>query len=150
MKIIDLPLSNAIRRLRLNSGSDSEVAEKLNLSRAHIGRILKGKINYFEDDTWKRIEPILSPYMTNEDSVYAPGGIVGTGNANLYNPAIIGKAKNVKHVLANGADVEAIKAQAVEEFRQQLKDMILDLDIDEISQVKVMKAIKGFQPKKAK
>ncbi|MEI3002747.1 MAG: S24 family peptidase [Victivallis sp.] len=67
MKMIDLTLSNAIRRMRAGMKSDAALADKLGLSRMHIGRILKGKINYFEDDTWQRIEPLLKPYI--KDSV---------------------------------------------------------------------------------
>lgn len=66
MKILTLELSNGFKRMRASLGSDAAVAKMLNLSRVHVGRILKDKINYLEDDTWERVKPILARYVDPE------------------------------------------------------------------------------------
>jgi len=67
MKQLDLRLSNAFRRMKAVVGTNAEMARLLGLSRAHIGRILKGGMCGIEDETWTRIESILAPYMRDED-----------------------------------------------------------------------------------
>lgn len=81
MKILTLELSNGFKRMRANLGSDAEVAKLLELSRAHVGRILKDKINYLEDDTWERIKPLLSQYVSPEALQDKP-----VSNAEFYRP----------------------------------------------------------------
>ena len=71
MKIIDLKISNGFRRMKAVVGTDAEMARILGLSRAHIGRILKGVTVYLEDETWARIEKTLSRYIHDDD----PGGV---------------------------------------------------------------------------
>lgn len=66
MKLIDLSIQNAFRRMRAAHRSAREIAFMLNLTPAHVGKILNGKVNYFEDKTWVRIEPIVKRYMLNE------------------------------------------------------------------------------------
>lgn len=41
----------------------SEMARKLEVTRAYAGKLLDGKSKYFEPKTWARIEPILKPYI---------------------------------------------------------------------------------------
>lgn len=67
MKIIDLKIGNGFRRMKAAVGTDAEMARILGLSRAHIGRILKGTTYYLEDETWARIEKIMSRYIRNDD-----------------------------------------------------------------------------------
>lgn len=67
MKLIDLRIANAFRRMRAAHKSAREISFILGLSAAHIGKILSGKVNYFEDKTWERIEPIVSRYMAKEE-----------------------------------------------------------------------------------
>lgn len=71
MKIIDLVLQNAFRLMRLKEDSSADMARKLGISGAHMTRILKGKTNYLSDETWTRIEPIITPYIRT-DSQAAP------------------------------------------------------------------------------
>ena len=67
MKIIDLKVGNGFRRMKAAVGTDAEMARILGLSRAHIGRILKGTTYYLEDETWARIEKIMSRYIREDD-----------------------------------------------------------------------------------
>lgn len=66
MKLIDLSIQNAFRRMRAAHRSAREIAFMLELTPAHIGKILNGKVTFFEDKTWARIEPIVKRYMLNE------------------------------------------------------------------------------------
>lgn len=63
MKILTLDIGNAIRELKKKCRTNIEVGRQLGMTSAHVGRILSGKVNYFGDETWERIEPILAPYM---------------------------------------------------------------------------------------
>ena len=67
MKIIDLKISNAFRRMKAALGTDAEMARVLHLSRAHVGRILHGSIIYLEDETWSRIAPVLARYFRDDE-----------------------------------------------------------------------------------
>lgn len=67
MKIIDLKIANGFRRMKAALETDAAVSRALGLSRAHIGRILKGTTYFLEDDTWARIEPIISRYIHDDD-----------------------------------------------------------------------------------
>ncbi|MBQ9502881.1 MAG: hypothetical protein IJU70_12040 [Lentisphaeria bacterium] len=67
MRLIDLKLSNAFRRMRATVRTNVELADKLGLSRAHVGRILKGEVYYLDDKTWVRIEKLVTPYISDED-----------------------------------------------------------------------------------
>lgn len=66
MKIIDLVLQNAFRLMRQKEDSSADMARKLGISGAHMTRILKGKTNYLSDETWTRIEPIITPYIRTD------------------------------------------------------------------------------------
>ena len=66
MKIIDLKISNAFRRMKAALGTDAEMARVLQLSRAHVGRILHGSVIYLENDTWNRIAPMLTRYFRDD------------------------------------------------------------------------------------
>ncbi|MBN2641510.1 MAG: hypothetical protein JXR78_07650 [Victivallales bacterium] len=76
MKIIDEGIMTALSKMRLShDGKNIRLAEKLGLTNAYIGKIFKGKVNYFNDDTWKKIEPVLRPYIKDyllESSHIAP------------------------------------------------------------------------------
>lgn len=62
--VIDDTIINAIRLMRLdNDSNNSAVARKLGLSRAHIGKILKGNVQYFEPKTWNNVEHVLKYYL---------------------------------------------------------------------------------------
>lgn len=67
MKQLDLKLSNAFRRMKAAVGTNAEMARILGVSRAHIGRILKGGMYGLEDETWARIESLLAPYIRDDD-----------------------------------------------------------------------------------
>lgn len=67
MKIIDLKIGNGFRRMKAAVGTDAEMARILGVSRAHVGRILKGITNYLEDDTWERIKDIVGRYIKEDD-----------------------------------------------------------------------------------
>ena len=69
MKIIDLKISNAFRRMKAALGTDAEMARVLQLSRAHVGRILHGSVIYLENDTWNRIAPVLARYFRDDADV---------------------------------------------------------------------------------
>ena len=71
MKIIDLILGNAFRRMRMKEKNATTMAEKLGLSSAHVGRILHGTTQYLSDETWTRIEPIITPYIRTDATVSA-------------------------------------------------------------------------------
>ncbi len=66
MKILEKTHIDAIHKLKFTLVTQKAVAEKLGLSATHIGKLLKGEINYFEDKTWSRIEPILRPFIIQE------------------------------------------------------------------------------------
>ena len=66
MKIIDLVLGNAFRRMRLQEKTATSMAKKLGLSSAHVGKILHGTTQYLSDETWTRIEPIITPYIRTD------------------------------------------------------------------------------------
>lgn len=68
MKIIDLSISNAFRRMKAAFRTNAEVSRRTNLSEVHISRILSGKTQYLSDETWERVEPILSRYMRKDDA----------------------------------------------------------------------------------
>lgn len=67
MKIIDLKIANGFRRMKAAMETDAAVSRALGLSRAHVGRILKGTTYYLEDETWNRIEPIVKRYIHDDD-----------------------------------------------------------------------------------
>lgn len=67
MKIIDLKIGNGFRRMKAALGTDAEMARVLGISRAHVGRILKGVTNYLEDETWERIKDIVGRYIDDND-----------------------------------------------------------------------------------
>lgn len=67
MKIIDLKLANGFRRMKAALKTDAEMARVLGISRAHIGRILKGSTYFLEDETWARIEPLIKKYVHDDD-----------------------------------------------------------------------------------
>jgi len=67
MKQIDLKLSNAFRRMRATVRTNTELADKLGFSRAHVGRILKGEVYYLDDKNWARIEKLVTPFISDED-----------------------------------------------------------------------------------
>lgn len=67
MKIIDSKIANGFRRMKASLGTDAEMSRVLQISRAHVGRILKGKINYLEDDTWERIKHIVEHYTFDDN-----------------------------------------------------------------------------------
>ena len=68
MKIIDAQTRKAFQRMRAALGTNTRVAEELNLSVVHIGRILNGTTIYLEDRTWEAIRKKLSLYMKPEDA----------------------------------------------------------------------------------
>ena len=63
MKIISPDILDAIHRMKLQLGTNTEIAKKLEVSSKHIGKILSEDVKYFGDKTWNRIEPRLSPYI---------------------------------------------------------------------------------------
>lgn len=67
MKLIDLSISNAFRRMKAIFKTNANISRKVYLSEAHVGRILSGKTTFFSDETWDRIKPIISPYLTAEE-----------------------------------------------------------------------------------
>lgn len=67
MKIIDLQVSNAFRKMRVHYNNQA-IAEKLGISPMHVGRVLAGKTSHFEDNTWAKIEPILKPYLEQAET----------------------------------------------------------------------------------
>lgn len=76
MKIIDLSIANGFRRMKAAVGTDVEMARILGLSKAHVGRILKGKTMYLEDETWARIQGTLDRYIIS-DEVNVSGTVHG-------------------------------------------------------------------------
>ncbi|MCF6174623.1 MAG: hypothetical protein L3J71_02525 [Victivallaceae bacterium] len=69
MKIIDKSLIDAFYKLKFDLGTNKEVAEKIHISQAHVGRILKGEVNYLEDKTWKRLKPIIKPFLYHKTEI---------------------------------------------------------------------------------
>ena len=67
MKIIDLSISNAFRRMKAAFRTNAEVSRRTNLSEVHVSRILNGKTQYLSDETWTRVEPVLSRFMRKDD-----------------------------------------------------------------------------------
>lgn len=72
MKIIDSRTRNAFRRMREALGTNTRVAEELNLSVVHIGRILSGVTIYLEDKTWDAVQEKLAPYMDSLETISRP------------------------------------------------------------------------------
>ena len=63
MKIIDFQIQAALRKLKAVCRSNAEMGRRLGVSRAQIGKYLSGATGYFDDATWRRISPVLSPYI---------------------------------------------------------------------------------------
>lgn len=63
MKIIDESIFEALVRMKVKYGSASELARRLELSRSHISLLMHRRVNYFEDKTWQRIEPLVSQFI---------------------------------------------------------------------------------------
>lgn len=63
MKIIDENIFEALVRMKVKYGSASELARRLDLSRSHISLLMHRRVNYFEDKTWNRIEPLVSQFI---------------------------------------------------------------------------------------
>ncbi|MDD5596289.1 MAG: hypothetical protein PHV82_00005 [Victivallaceae bacterium] len=63
MKIISPDILDAVHRMKLQLGTNIEVAKRLGVSSKHVGKILAEDVKYFEDKTWTRIKPLLSPYI---------------------------------------------------------------------------------------
>jgi SOS-response transcriptional repressor LexA len=68
MKIIDDAIRDAIHKVKLCVGTNEDVGKKLGMTGKHVGSILSGKTIYCGDITWKKIEPILKPYIKNAES----------------------------------------------------------------------------------
>ena len=90
MKIINLELSNAFRRMKFREGTATAMARKLGLSKGHIGRILHGTTQYLSDETWARIAPIITPYIRQDGPTSSPvtqtntGNVAGVNNGQMY------------------------------------------------------------------
>jgi len=67
MKIIDSKVIRAIKSLRVELNSNAEVGRRLGFTGKHVGKILEGKVNYLEAPTWERVEPILRPYLLEQE-----------------------------------------------------------------------------------
>lgn len=76
MKIIDLAIANGFRRMKAAVRTDAEMSRILGLSKAHVGRILKGKTIYLSDDTWSRIESHLGRYIISDEYNASNSGTV--------------------------------------------------------------------------
>jgi hypothetical protein len=63
MKIISPDILDALHRMKLQLGTNVEVAKRLGVSSKHVGKILAEDVKYFEDRTWERIEPLITPYI---------------------------------------------------------------------------------------
>lgn len=63
MKIISSDILDAIHRMKLQLGTNTEIAKKLGVSSKHVGKILLEDVKYFEDKTWVRIKPQIAPYI---------------------------------------------------------------------------------------
>lgn len=70
MKIIDLSITNAFRRMKAVFKTNAEISRRVDLSQIHVARILNGKTQYFSDETWARIEPVLRAYLRSDDQDY--------------------------------------------------------------------------------
>ena len=58
MKIISPYILDAIHRMKLQLGTNTEVAKKLEMSSKHVGKILSENLKYIKDKTWTRIKPV--------------------------------------------------------------------------------------------
>lgn len=63
MKIISPDILDSIHRMKLQLGTNTEVAKRFEVSSKHVGKILSEDVKYFEDKTWKRIKPLIAPYI---------------------------------------------------------------------------------------
>lgn len=68
MKIITSEILTAIARMRAEYGTNAAIARKFKVSANHITKIFQGKVTYFEPKTWKNIEPVLKPYLSESIS----------------------------------------------------------------------------------
>jgi uncharacterized membrane protein len=49
--------------MKLQLGTNTEIAKRLGVSSKHVGKILSEDVKYFEDKTWVRIKPLIEPYI---------------------------------------------------------------------------------------
>lgn len=63
MKIIDDTVFAALQRFYHACGSQRVMGAALGLSRAQVSRVLRRKTASFEDETWKRIRPMVEPHV---------------------------------------------------------------------------------------
>ena len=67
MKIIDDFVRKALMKLADSCGTKVKTGQALGISDKHVGQILAGNVNYLNDRTWQKIEPILEPYFPEEE-----------------------------------------------------------------------------------
>ncbi len=64
----------SIGKVKLVAGTNEEVGKILGVTKKHIGNILAGKIQYIQEDTWKKMEPHLNPFLPSAQSESAQMG----------------------------------------------------------------------------
>lgn len=63
MKIIDNNIHNALLKYRETFQTQRAMADALKLSPGQVGRLLHRRVSHFDDATWNRISPFLSPFI---------------------------------------------------------------------------------------
>jgi hypothetical protein len=63
MHYIDDRLRKAFQRLKLHHLTNAETGKHLGCSSKHVGRIVRGQVGHLSDETWKKFEPKLKPYL---------------------------------------------------------------------------------------
>ncbi|MDD5698777.1 MAG: hypothetical protein PHH77_09200 [Victivallaceae bacterium] len=63
MKIISPDILDAIHRMKIQLGTNTAVAKRFGVTSKHVGKVLAEEVNYFEDKTWAKIQPALTPYI---------------------------------------------------------------------------------------
>lgn len=113
MQILTIAIENAIRNMKHDLNKNIAVGEALGMTSAHIGRILSGKVNYFNDETLARIRPILSPYMEEDQHAVA---ITNNGGVVWNNGHISGDALGavIRKIMASDRLTDAEKLKVID------------------------------------
>jgi len=92
LKYIDDAIFQAISHFRCDIGNDAEAARKLNISKPAMSKIFSGETKHFKPDNWKRIEPLLRPYLNQIQNISPcpyPGGCPLSGERGKENTDIL-------------------------------------------------------------
>lgn len=75
MKFVDDKLRDAFERIYAECGTYVKTAKYLGCSPKHAAELVTGKISYLNQDTWDRIELVVSQYIEEDpDVIVAPEG----------------------------------------------------------------------------